>query len=69
MKKCDEQFTKEEILKELRVDDKEGLNSEEVKKRQEKYGKNELKEEKKKNWIQIFISQLNDPLIFVFIEV
>ena len=65
MKKCDEQFTKEEILKELRVDDKEGLNSEEVKKRQEKYGKNELKEEKKKNWIQIFISQLNDPLIFV----
>ena len=55
----------EATIKEYNTDPKRGLSSEEAKRRLEKYGKNELKEKKKKNWVQIFISQLNDPMIFV----
>ncbi len=42
-----------------------GLNNDEVSKRQEKYGKNELKEKEKDSWFKIFISQLKDPMIYV----
>ena len=55
----------EATIKEYNTDPKRGLSSEEAKRRLEKYGKNELKEKKKKNWFQIFMSQLNDPMIFV----
>ena len=55
----------EDTIKTYETDIKHGLSSEEAKKRLEKYGKNELKEKKKKTWIQIFFSQLNDPMIFV----
>ena len=42
-----------------------GLSDEEVLKRQATYGKNKLKEKKKKSWFRIFIEQLNNPMIFV----
>ena len=54
-----------DTIKNYDTDIKRGLSSIEAKKRLEKYGKNELKEKKKKTWIQIFFSQLNDPMIFV----
>lgn len=42
-----------------------GLSSEEAKKRLELYGENKLIEKKKKPWFLVFLSQLNDPMIFV----
>ncbi len=42
-----------------------GLSEEEVKKRREEYGLNELKEKEKDSWFKIFISQLKDPMIYV----
>ncbi len=65
MKKKDEQLSIQETIEEYKADTERGLSSDEAGTRQLKYGKNELKEKKKKNWFQIFISQLNDPLIFV----
>ena len=46
-------FTKsqEEVLKELNVDSKTGLTTEEVNKRLEKYGQNKLKGKPKKKFI------------------
>ena len=44
-----------------------GLSSEEAKKRQEKYGKNKLKEAKKKPLILRFLSQLADPMTIILI--
>ena len=41
-----------EVEKELKTDIEKGLTLEEVKKRQEKYGRNELKAKKKKTLVQ-----------------
>lgn len=60
-----ETMTKDETIKGLETNSLNGLTEEEAKKRLEKYGTNELKEKKKKSFIQIFLSQLNDPMIFV----
>ena len=49
----------------LKTDLENGLKSEEVEKRQAEYGKNELVEKKRKSWIMIFLSELNNPKIFV----
>ena len=49
----------------LKTDLENGLKSEEVEKRQAEYGKNELVEKKRKSWIMIFLSELNNPMIFV----
>lgn len=57
----------EEIIKELNVDPKEGLSSEEVNIRLQKYGPNKLVTKKKKTLIEIFLSQLNDVMIFILI--
>ncbi|MCC7552914.1 MAG: calcium-translocating P-type ATPase, PMCA-type [Methanobacteriaceae archaeon] len=46
---------------------KDGLSNNEVKKRQEKYGYNELKEEKKKPPIVLFLMQFVDILIILLI--
>ena len=54
-----------DAIKVFQTDPKNGLTKAEAKKRLEKYGKNELKEKDKKSWIQIFFSQLNDPMIYV----
>ncbi len=45
----------------------QGLTSNEAKKLQEKYGKNELEQQKQKSALQIFFSQLNDWLIYVLL--
>ena len=62
-------FTKsqEEVLKELNVDPKIGLTTEEVNKRLEKYGQNKLKGKPKKSLFQLFLGQLQDVLIYVLI--
>ena len=51
------------VLEELKVDEKKGLTTQEVKKRQEKYGINELKQKKKKTIIKMILEQLTDKMI------
>lgn len=60
-------FTKsvDDTLKELQVNPSTGLTDEEVQKRKSLYGKNRLAAKKRKSVFQIFISQLNDWLIYV----
>lgn len=57
----------EDIEKELKTNLEKGLNDEEVKTRQEKYGLNELKTKKKKSLIQKFLEQFKDFSIIVLI--
>lgn len=54
-----------ETIKELQTDAKNGLNSTEAAARLNKYGRNVLKEEKKKSLFSMLLEQLNEPLIFV----
>ena len=56
-----------EIEKELNTNIKKGLTSQEVQIRQEKHGKNKLKEKKKENIIVRFIKQFNDFMIIILI--
>ncbi len=58
--------SKEELFKELGVN-KDGLNDTEVKSTEEKYGKNELVEGKKKSTFQVFLDQFKDMLIIILI--
>ena len=62
-------FTKEvkEVEKELETNLEKGLTNEEVKKRQEKYGLNQLKAAKKKSLLQRFADQFKDFSIIVLI--
>lgn len=59
--------SREEVLKEFHVDPKTGLSSEEAKTRLEKYGENKLKGKPKKSLISLFLSQLQDMLIYVLL--
>jgi Ca2+-transporting ATPase len=54
-----------ETIQKLDTNVDTGISEDEAKRRQEKYGKNELKEKKKDSWIKIFLSQLKDPMIYV----
>ncbi|MBU4539043.1 MAG: cation-translocating P-type ATPase [Weeksellaceae bacterium] len=56
-----------DTLKELDVHPETGLSSEEAAKRKKHFGLNELEVKKKKTVFQIFISQLNDWLIYVLL--
>lgn len=58
---------KSEILKELNVDPKKGLNDQEVSLRQEKYGLNQLRESKKKTLFMMFLDQFKDFLVIILI--
>lgn len=49
----------------LNTNNSEGISESEAQKRLEVYGENALKEKKKKSGFIIFLSQLNDPMIFV----
>ena len=62
-------FTKEvkEVEKELETNLEKGLTNEEIKKRQEKYGLNQLKAAKKKSLLQRFADQFKDFSIIVLI--
>lgn len=55
-----------EVLRELRSSE-EGLNSTEVKRRQEKYGMNEITEEKRISMLKIFLSQFKNALILILL--
>ena len=57
----------EDVEKELNTDLKKGLTTEEVQKRKEKYGFNELKAKKKKSLLQKFLEQFKDFSIIVLI--
>ena len=59
--------TKEEVLKHFSVDAQNGLSAEQVKKNQEKYGLNELKQAKKKGIFIRFLEQFKDFMIIVLI--
>jgi P-type Ca2+ transporter type 2C len=52
------------VLKALKTSE-EGLSSEEVEKRLEKYGKNELKEEEKTSVVELFLTQFKSFLILI----
>ena len=62
-------FTKspEQISKELGVDFKKGLTSEEAAKRLEQYGPNKLPEGEKKSLISMFLAQLKDFMIYILL--
>ena len=55
---------KEYVCDKLEVTDK-GLNTSEVKKRIEKYGKNTLPKQKKDSVLKIFFSEFKDPMIIL----
>ena len=62
-------FNKEikDVENELKTDKEKGLEKEEVEKRREKYGLNQLKAKKKKTLIQRFIDQFKDFSIIILI--
>jgi len=60
-------ITSTEVIKELNSDSEKGLSHEEVEKRKEEYGFNELKAKKKKNLFQKFLEQFKDFMIIVLI--
>lgn len=57
----------EEVIKKLGTNNKEGLSKEEVRIRQEKFGKNKLPEEKPLSSLQIFLEQFQSPLIYILV--
>ena len=57
----------QEVEKELQTNKEKGLQEEEVKQRQEKYGLNQLKQAKKKTLLQRFADQFKDFSIIVLI--
>ncbi len=59
--------SKNEILKELDVEEKNGLSSDEALIRLEKYGKNKLVTKKKKTLFKQFLYQLKDVMIYILI--
>lgn len=59
--------SKEDLLSNLTTDISSGLSSEEVNLRIEKYGTNELKEEKKKGFLSKIIAQFSDFLVLILI--
>ena len=59
--------TKEEVLTELSTDRQKGLDPESIAALQEKYGKNKLKEKKKKSTLQRFLDQFKDVMILILI--
>ena len=56
-----------ETLQELNVDPKYGLSEQEAAERIKTYGLNKLAEKKKKPLILVFLSNFNDPMIFILI--
>ena len=57
----------EEVEKELNTTSDKGLSNEEIEKRREKYGLNELKAKKKKSLLQKFLDQFKDFSIIILI--
>lgn len=59
--------SKDEVIKEISADAINGLSSEEVAKRKEQYGLNELTAKEGKSLIRMFFEQLNDVLIYILL--
>jgi len=59
-------LTIEKIFQELKTNEN-GLNAEEILRRQKKYGKNKLPERKKTTTLEVFLNQFKNPLIFILI--
>lgn len=57
----------QDTLKDINSDPLNGLTSEEVEKRQKEFGANKLASQKKQTLFQLFISQINDVLIYILI--
>lgn len=55
------------IIKELNINEKIGLTTTEVKKKQEQYGCNELKQKPKKTITKMIIEQLTDKMIIILL--
>lgn len=55
----------QQVLDDLGVKQQNGLSSDEASSRLEKYGPNEFEEKKQKTKLQMFISQLRDPMIYI----
>ena len=58
---------KDEVLRKLKTNEKLGLREDEIIKRQEKYGKNRLKDKQKESIFMKFIKQFNDFMIIILI--
>src|SRR5471030_2892095 len=59
--------TSQDILRKLNVDPNIGLSELEAKNRLEKNGENKLDSQKKKNTWQLFLSQINDVMIYILL--
>ena len=53
------------VLEQLGVNSREGLTDKEANERLEKYGQNVFQEKKPKTKLQMFLSQLRDPMIYI----
>ena len=62
-----ETLRKEEVLRKLGTDIRHGLRKDEAEKRQQKYGKNKLKDKPKESFFVRFIKQFNDFMIIILI--
>ncbi len=58
---------REEVLTSLSTDKQKGLDPQSIAALQEKYGKNKLKEKKKKSTLQRFLDQFKDVMILILI--
>ena len=66
MKKDFEYLDSRKVLKELKSS-LNGLSEKEAKSRIKTYGLNELPKKKEKSVFQIFLSAINDPIIYVLV--
>jgi Ca2+-transporting ATPase len=57
----------DEVLKDVNTDPQNGLSTEEVEKRKEKYGPNQLEAKPPKSLIRKLFDQINDPLIYILL--
>ncbi len=55
----------EETLEEFETDMEHGLSKDEVEKRQEEYGPNELEEQETKEWYEILFDNLNNIIVYL----
>lgn len=62
-----EQYDVQKTVKELKTDDRRGLRAEEAGRRLARFGRNEMKEARKKTAVESFLEQLGDPLIYVLL--
>ncbi|MBT31770.1 MAG: ATPase P [Thalassobius sp.] len=61
------QLESDEVISSLKTDPDQGLSSSEAESRLNEFGRNKLKEEKKKSLFQILIDQLNNPVIYLLL--